>query len=318
MNYAVAVHLSRRSDNPKIVVWDIDEHIMETVRDERIHPYHFVEDVLPESIVTGTLDDFVDVDHVIIGMGAQNMRSAMVSAGTRLKKPYKTIVSKGLLGTGKRLSQVVQEEVGDDKIAMFAGGTVAHDLFYGNSLAADVAAIDPRVRYEVAELLHSNTLRIYEVDDLVGVELIAALKNIISMGAGMAESLHNSVGTKSSFKIRLEYEVFQLAMKMGANMTTFLPGRPSWSGDTNLSSFGKTRNREYGMRIGGGEDPDDALKRMERGHKTVEGYYTLKVAHDLTRDMDTPCIDQLYAVVYGKVPPLEAEAALMSRARRRD
>ncbi|MBU0980982.1 MAG: hypothetical protein KJ709_09355 [Nanoarchaeota archaeon] len=327
-NCSMMAKIDRQSNGQReIEFWDIDQEVMEHFEKHHVHPYHFQDiafsdNVHPADSISGLLNG---AGNLIVGVNAQSMRKAARTFGEYLSKDtIITSLSKGLeLETGKRMSEVIREEldcalVYDPKITVFSGGTVAQDIAYGRPVMAHVAGDDPITIDEVAELFHSTAVRVVPTTEMLSVEYCGALKNVVSIGGGICEELYpGAEGTKAAFKIRTEFDIYKIAKALGASDDIFLPGSPSFYGDSDLSCYGPTRNREYGQRIGCGQDPKAALKEMEQAHKTVEGYYTLKVAYELSQKLglDTPCIEQLFQVVHDGLSPERAVKNLMSRPR---
>jgi len=262
-----------------------------------------------------------DADIVIIGINAQAINNALEGIDLILNKDTTfVIISKGIdIQTHELLSSIVSKNVKESKfnhdIAVFSGGTIASDIANGIPLIAEVACKDNTCTKLIADLFHSDTLRVYTSNDILSVEIAGALKNFISIGAGICEGLGFTIGTKSSFITRAAFDVYKIANKMGASDTIFLPGSASFWGDIMLSCFGNTRNREFGKRICVSEKtPKEVLEEMKTERKTVEGYHTLKVAYEISKENDTktPIIDYIYKIVYENADPLETFHKIMS------
>jgi len=303
----------------EIACWDVDSYVTCEFIRNRIHPYHpSIKFNSKLGVVRNAEELLADANIVILGISAQAIRENL-----RKVKDYVlpdcifVIVAKGLeQGSGKRFSEVVREELFDKcRVAVFSGGTIAYDIANKIPLVAEVASTDRVVRAQVAELFHSASLRVYLNPDILSVELAGALKNVISIGAGIVDGIGYGVGTKSSFITRAGYDVYKLAKKMGASDKVFLPGSASFWGDVLLSCFGKTRNLEFGIRIGRGEKVLDVLSEMGKEHKTVEGYATVKAVNGLLEEysVDAPCLVELYKILYENKDVNLAFSQLMSR-----
>ncbi|MBU1201862.1 MAG: hypothetical protein KJ583_06900 [Nanoarchaeota archaeon] len=304
--------------------WNRDYSVYEYFKKHHANPYHFQSMKFSDK-VKGTKSKeelFRNADFVVIGISAHAIRENAVDFYKYLNKASTfIIVSKGLeQKTMKRSSEVISEELKKSEfkhtIAVFSGGTTAADMAHQIPLIAEVASEDEETKEKVADLFHSHTLKIYTNDDLCSVEIAAALKNIVSIGAGICEGLGFETGTISSFITRATYDIYKVAKVLGAKDDTFLPGSASVWGDIMLSSFGKTRNREFGRRICCEKmKPEDIVLEMEDEHKTVEGYFTVKAAYDLIRkhDVNAPCIEEIYKIVYEGADPKDALINLMGR-----
>ncbi|MEK6918784.1 MAG: NAD(P)H-dependent glycerol-3-phosphate dehydrogenase [Nanoarchaeota archaeon] len=318
-NSALA-HYFDKEKNFSMSCYDKDEKVKESIDKERRHPHHFTNMTYSKKLsVTNDLKELLlAAEFLIIGLPTQIIRENLKPIKDLLNKETTIIiVSKGLeIGTNKRISEIVKEELGHRKIAVFAGGTVASDIANRIPLIAEVASEDKETREKVAGLFHSESLRIYTNPDVVSVELSSALKNIVSIGAGICDGLGFTIGTKASFITRATRDIYKIAKAMGAHDKTFLPGSASVWGDIILSAFGPTRNYEFGKRLCS-KNPKEVLELMNKEHKTIEGYWTVKAVRTMSKEkgIDTPCIEQVYKIVHEEVKPLVALKELFERKR---
>lgn len=330
-NCAMAHYLTEKfakNDNYNFFFWDIDENIYDNFSIHHKHPYHFSDKKFNDKIqgYQNKEDLIKDADVVIVGINAQNVNKAIEGIDSLINKnTVFVIISKGIDNqTHELLSSIIQKNIKNSKfnnpIAVFSGGTIAKDIANKIPLIAEIACQNNVCTELVADLFHSNTLRIYTNNDVLSVEIAGALKNFISIGAGICEGLGFTVGTKSSFITRAAFDVYKIAKKMGASDTTFLPGSASFWGDIMLSCFGDTRNKEFGQRIcTDNKTPLEILKNMKNEHKTVEGYYTVKAAYEIAKEngIKAPTINFIYQIVYEGADPLETYNKMMSRDRKK-
>lgn len=330
-NCALAHYLTKKfvqDDNYTFFFWDIDENIYNKFIINQKHPYHFT-DLEFNHKIQGCLnqtDLLKDADIVIIGINAQNFNSALKDLHLFLTKSTTfVIIAKGIDSqTHELLSTIVRKNIQaspfQHNIAVFSGGTIASDIVKEVPLIAEVACENDTCNELIANLFHSDTLRIYTNQDILSVELAGALKNFISLGAGICEGLGFPIGTKTSFITRAAFDVYKIAKQLGSSDTIFLPGSASFWGDIMLSSFGETRNREFGKRIcTDKQTPREILETMEKEHKTVESYYTIKVAYEIAQKykIETPAIDAIYEIVYKNADPQIVFKKIMSRQRKK-
>jgi len=321
-NSAMA-HYLERNTNAELMFWEYDEKVTNYFNEHKSHPYHFTDKKYSRVKATKSREElFLDASFVMIAISAQHIRQNAKEFKRYLKNPTRFLIcSKGLeQGTMNRLSEVLEQELGEEhKVAVFAGGTTAADLEKGIPLIAEVVSKDKETREEIAKALHSNILRIYTHEDLCSVEVASALKNVVSFGAGICEGLGFDIGTIAALITRATYEIYKVAKHLGATDKAFLPGSASVWGDIMLSSFGKTRNREFGIRVAKGDKkPLEVIEEMKQEHKTVEGYYTVKSAKKLSDkyNLNTPIIEELYEIAYENKKPMDALKKLMGRKRK--
>lgn len=225
-------------------------------------------------------------------------------------------VGKGLeKGSKKRLSQVISEEIPGNPIVALSGPSHAEEIARGVPTTI-VSASQRRQSAEwVQELLTNPTLRIYVSDDVTGVELSGALKNIIAVCAGICDGLQLGDNTKAALITRGLAEIARLGTALGADAATFsgLAG----VGDLIVTCTSMhSRNHRAGILIGQGIPPEEAVRRIGM---TVEGCIAARTAWELAQEtgVPMPITEQLCLVLDGKVPR-EALADLMGRPSRHE
>ena len=324
-NCAMAHYLTKKfskDDNYNFFFWDIDEKIIQEFTDNRTHSHHFQEMKFNEKIqVCQTKEELIkNADLVIIGISAQAFNIALKDIRSSLNKDTDfVIISKGIdIQTHELLSSIVRKNINNSSfnhhIAIFSGGTVASDIANQVPLIAEIACENNNCAETIANLFSSDNLSIYTNNEVLSVEISGALKNFISIGSGICEGLGFTTGTKASFITQAAFDVYKIAKKMGASDVTFLPGSTSFWGDIMLSSFGETRNKEFGKRLCiDGKTPSEVVEDMKKEHKTVEGYYTVKASHEIAKEykIDTPTIDYIYKVLYKGEDPQTALRKIM-------
>ena len=174
-------------------------------------------------------------------------------------------------------------------------------------VAASTSLVASRI---VQDLLSSDTLRIYTSDDVVGVELGGALKNIIAICAGICDGLNLGDNTKAALITRGLSEMTRLGVVLGANESTF-------SGLTGVGDLVVTctsrhsRNNRFGSLVGSGVKVSDALKEVG----TVEGYYAAAIVHSLAKEnkIELPLMEQCYRILYKNLDVSHVVKNLMLR-----
>ena len=217
--------------------------------------------------------------------------------------------------TGKRLSEVIGENLPDDSVVILSGPSHAEEVAL-NIPTSLVASSNSLVAADIVQdLLSTECLRIYTSDDVVGVELGGALKNVIAICAGMCEGLGLGDNTKAALITRGLSEITRLGVRMGANERTFsgLAG----IGDLVVTCTSKhSRNNRFGNLVGKGVDIQSALSQVG----TVEGYYAAALVHRLAKkyNVELPLIDECYRVLYKKRPVSSVVKNLMLRPKKRE
>ncbi len=225
-------------------------------------------------------------------------------------------VAKGIeAGTSKRLSEVLSEAA-DRTVAVLCGPSHAEEVGRGIPTGCVAACPDIEVAERVQDVFMNERFRVYASRDVVGVELAAALKNVIALCAGISDGLGCGDNTKALLMTRGLTEIARLGISMGGRRETFagLAG----VGDLIVTCTSMhSRNRRAGILIGQGKDPQTAMKEVGA---VVEGYYAAKAACELAekRGVEMPIAREAYRILYEGASPAGAVAKLMGRDRRRE
>lgn len=312
------------ANGPQIVLWghDADEvgELTQTRTSSRLPGFE-----LPEAIrVTGDLNKAVSE-----GGGASLVVSAIPVQFTR--EVWKKLrhgglpadaaavsVAKGVENnTLLRPTQVIADSLGDDPdgpprpIGTLSGPTIASELARGLPATMIAASDWPGYAHELQRVFSTQYLRVYTNEDVLGVELAGATKNVIAIAAGILDGLQAGYNAKSALLARGLAEITRLGVAMGASTDTFfgLAG----VGDLATTCFSpEGRNRSCGEALGRGMKLEEYL----RGQRSVvEGVATTKSVMDLARKyrVEMPITEQVHAVLFEGVDPIDAIARLMSR-----
>lgn len=223
-------------------------------------------------------------------------------------------VAKGLeKGTLKRLSEVISDELPTARVAVLSGPSHAEEVSRNIPTSVVSASTSRPVAEIVQDVLSSEYLRVYTSDDIIGVELGGALKNVIAICAGACDGLGLGDNTKAALITRGLAEMARLGVCMGAKESTFagLTG----IGDLVVTCTSRhSRNNRFGFKVGSGAPVDEALREVG----TVEGYYAALMAHELALkyDIEMPIINECYGILYEGKPVKGVVRDLMLRPRR--
>lgn len=306
--FAVAKIVGDMHSKKDIFIFDIQKEYIEHIRTTKKHPL-FEEDVkiAPHIIATHSLEEAVkNADMVILAVPSVFMRSVVKDVRQYLDKETILLnIAKGLeKETNKTMSEVISEELTGlpvkHNICALSGGMIAREVILQNPLCADVACKDIKVARKVARLIENEHLRLEVTADIIGVDLAGAFKNVVAIGAGIFDGLGYSESSKSAFVSYAAREISLLAFAMGAKKKTFAVGSQAWFGDLMTTCFGKSRNREFGEMLGKSFTVKETLDKMEKAKKTVEGYKTAEVVHNLIlkHKIRAPLLKMLYMVLY--------------------
>jgi glycerol-3-phosphate dehydrogenase (NAD(P)+) len=223
--------------------------------------------------------------------------------------------SKGIeLGTLMLVSQIYEELLPCDLYRNFAalsGPTFAREVAQGMPTAVVAAASEPTVAERIQKVFTTGYFRVYTNNDVTGVELGGAVKNVIAIAAGISDGLGFGHNTRAALITRGLAEMARLGQEMGAKSSTFagLAGM----GDLVLTCTGDlSRNRTVGMKLGKGMKLVEILAEMRM---VAEGVKTTESTRNLARRLgvDMPITEKLYQVLYEDKPVKEAVMELMTR-----
>ncbi len=221
-------------------------------------------------------------------------------------------VTKGIeYETGLTMSGVLKSVMPNASHSALSGPTLALEVAKNIPAAIVAANLDTKVAQVVQNLFLRSTFRVYTSGDLLGVELGGALKNVIAIAAGMSDGLGFGDNAKAALVTRAIVEIRRFGVACGANAETF--SGLSGLGDLAVTCFSKlSRNRGFGERLGRGEAIETILANTS---SVAEGYPTARSAFHLAKKLkiETPIIDEVYAMLYERKPIRQAVQDLMSR-----
>lgn len=272
--------------------------------DNRLRPLQRFEDVLEEKKVVVTVAPSHVLRDVIVEMKPHLAEDAVLVNAT------KGIENDSLMV----MSEVAGEVLGNGHKAAFtclSGPSFAKEVSASLPAAVTLASLDREIGEMLQQLFSTESFRVYLCDDLVGVQLGGALKNVIAIAAGICDGLGFGYNARAALITRGLAEITRLGVSMGAKPLTFsgLAGL----GDLVLTCTGHlSRNHSVGVKIGQGENIDEILGPMKM---VAEGVKTCRSAHmlGLKKGVDMPIIRQVYEVLYERKSPKDAVKDLMAR-----
>ena len=214
----------------------------------------------------------------------------------------------------KTLDVQIAEEIPQAKIAVLSGPTHAEEVGRGLPTTIVAASKDRQVAEYVQEIFSSEVFRVYTSPDVLGVELGAALKNVVALAAGMADGLGYGDNTKAALITRGLAEISRLGIAMGGKPETF-------SGLTGMGDLIVTcasvhsRNRKAGYLMGQGKSPKEAMDEVKM---VVEGVYSAKAAVALAKQygIEMPIVDKVNEILFAEKSAKDAMHELMTRDKR--
>lgn len=314
---ALGVHLARAGH--EVALWGFEPDLVEEMTCRRANPVYLPDVTFPPSVhPTGSFSTaLAGARYVVVAVPSHALRSVMRGVAPHLP-PDAVIVSatKGIeAGSLLRMSEVIQQEAGDRQaLVVLSGPSFAAEVARGCPTALVAASVSAPAVTAVQDEFRSPYFRLYGSDDVIGVELGAALKNIIAIGAGVVESMQLGHNAMSALITRGLAEISRLATAMGGRRET-LAGL-SGLGDLVLTCTGAlSRNRHVGMELGRGRPLHDILAGMKM---VAEGVNTTTAALALgeRHGVELPLMSEMAEVLAGRHTPREALGILMGRPQR--
>ena len=292
------------------VLWARDRATVDAINLRHANPAYLPGITLDAALAaTGDLAGAVSgADCVLVVVPAQAMRGFLGDLAAHLAGGTPVVLcAKGIERTSRQLlSAVAAEVLPGNPVAVLSGPSFATDVARGLPTAVTVAARDGDLAGELARLLSSPAFRCYSTDDLVGVELGGALKNVMAVAAGAVSGAGLGASAQAAIVTRGFVELRRIGASFGARPETLMG--LSGLGDLILSTgSAQSRNFAYGLALGRGENL--------AGRPLAEGVATAPVAADIaeSRGIDAPIIAATAAILAGELSIDEAVKALLSR-----
>lgn len=296
---AFAIHLARTGK--RILLWVFEKELLPGLRERRENtaflPGFKLDSAIGYTSDIGEVIDFADT--IVVATPSFALRNTLTPIAAKLRNKKILILTKGIeLPTLKLMNEVIEEITGSagENIATLSGPSFAMEVARGLFTAAVVASKNMDFSFNLQEEIHSEFFRVYRLDDITGVELGGALKNVMAIGSGIIDGLNFGMNTQAAFTTRALAEIKRLGIVLGARESTFMG--LSGMGDLILTSYGNlSRNRIFGMELASGRKSSDIIASQKT---VVEGYYTINAVYNLAGKLgvDMPITEELYRIAY--------------------
>jgi glycerol-3-phosphate dehydrogenase (NAD(P)+) len=313
--WALALALRLQANGCRVALWEKDAAALARFAAGRGHPDLPLTDPVPESIiVSGNVAEALSQAETVVFATP----SAVLAEAARLARPHLSLartivtVTKGLdPQTFKRMSVVLKEALWGLPVVVLAGPGIPFDMVRGDPTSLVAASETEAAAETVRDLFTGANLRVYSHGDVVGVELGAALKNVIAIAAGVVDGLGLGINAKAALLTRGLAEVTRLGMTMNTNPMTY--SGLSGMGDLIVTAFSEnSRNRTLGYLIGRGASTAEAQARL---NGVAEGAVTCRSARALAakQNVELPIAEEVYRIVHEAAPPRESLTRLLRR-----
>ena len=313
--WGIALALNAFQNGHDVTLWSPFENEVEMLTEKRTNPKLLSGVFIPKEIhITSDLSCVKDALITIIAVPSTAVGSVAEQLKAYKKRGIIVNVAKGLeKGTLRRLSQVISSEIPQADIVILSGPSHAEEVARKMPTSIVAASECYAAAEVVQDQLSNQYFRVYTSDDVIGVEMGGALKNVIAICSGMCSGLGLGDNTKAALITRGLAEMARLGVALGAKASTF-------SGLTGIGDLVVTctsmhsRNNRFGILVGKGIPVEEALKEVG----TVEGYYAALMAHELAKKykIEMPIVDECYAVLYEGADINSVVENLMTRPKR--
>jgi len=311
---ALALQLARNGIN--VLLWDFNpEHI--ALYEEARENTNYLPDIpFPDNLhCTDSLEAMLNHSDVqLIVIPSHGFRSLLQSLKPNLSASHSIIwATKGLeVGSGKLLHEVLIDELGDQiPYGLVSGPTFALEVANGLPSAMTAAASTPELAQKIANAFQGGNYRVYTSNDVLGVELGGAIKNVLAIAAGISDGLGFGANARAAIITRGLAEIMRLAESMGADNETIMG--LSGVGDLVLTcTDNQSRNRRLGLALGQGKDVDAAIEEIGQAVEGAKSSHCIGLLAERA-GVEMPICEHVHKVIYAGLPPKDAVRSLLGR-----
>jgi len=318
--WALALGIRLAANGHEISLWEASQDNLDRLTATRRHP-DLPEDVaVPETMaVTNDLGRATaGAEMIVFAVPSDTLAAAVQQVSALMPKPRALVtVTKGIEPKSlKRLSVTISETLPALPVVVLAGPGIPYDVALGDPTSLVAASTDDAAAAAVRDAFTGGNLRVYSHGDVVGVELGAALKNVIAIAAGVVDGIGLRINAKAALLTRGLAEITRLGLAFNANPMTF--AGLSGMGDLIVTAFSDhSRNHTLGVAVGRGETTAAALSGLSG---VAEGAVTVRSARALagSQRVEMPITEEVYRMLYEGVSPRDSMARLLRRSPRQE
>lgn len=315
---ALSVMLAKKG--MEVSIWDRAEAVVEdiNIKRENIRYLHSVTIPYNVKAFTDIEETIKDSDFIVLAVPSHVIRTLCRQISKLVKKNQIIVsIAKGIEEESlMRISEVIEEEMEGNPIVILSGPSHAEEVAADIPTAVVVTSKDMKNAEKVQDLFMTNKFRVYTNDDIIGIEIGGAVKNIIAIAAGISDGIGYGDNTKAALMTRGMSEIIRIGTKLGGKKETF-------SGLTGMGDLIVTctsmhsRNRRAGILIGRGLSPKEATEEIGmvvEGIKACNAFYNLKEKIEVSM----PITDVLHKVIFEGKDPKYGVYELMSRDKKNE
>ncbi|MBN2718754.1 MAG: NAD(P)-dependent glycerol-3-phosphate dehydrogenase [Deltaproteobacteria bacterium] len=306
------------SNGHSVQLWAYETELVDVINTQHENTLFLPGMTLSKNIVaTSAFSDALSNAEYALSVTPSQVIRTLWGKAQKYLGPHVPVIcaSKGIeTNSGKLISQVLEEVIGEnasERLAYLSGPSFAKEIMDGQPTAVVVASTNEQLAADIQQLVSTQLFRAYTTNDVVGVEIGGAIKNVIAIAVGIAEGLHLGINSKSALITRGLAEITRLAVACGAERET-LAGLAGM-GDLVLTCTGHlSRNLQVGIRLGKGETLQEILGSMKM---VAEGVATAHSTLALAKrfEIEMPVTEIVVDILNEQITPTDAVMALMGR-----
>lgn len=304
----------------EVSLWDRDKDVVNDINNNRKNDRYMKDLKIPNTVTAfeNMQDAIQDSKFIVLAVPSHIIRIAAKSLQGKIKEDVVIInIAKGIEeGTNLRLSQIIKQELPKNPVVVLSGPSHAEEVAQNIPTTLVASSEDMIYAQKVQDLFMDTNFRIYTNNDIIGVEIGGAIKNIIALAAGVSDGIGYGDNSKAALMTRGMYEITKVGIALGGKAETFygLTGM----GDLIVTCTSMhSRNRRAGILIGEGKSLEEAVEEVGM---VVEGVKACRAFHELqkTVEVEMPITEVLYKILFEGVSASDSVAHLMGRNKKNE
>ncbi len=319
-SFGTALGILLANKGYEVSIYDRKKSVVDDININRKNDKYIKNLNIPKNVTAyNDLDETIkNAKFIVLSIPSHAIRTVSRSLKNKISEDVVIIsIAKGIEeGTNLRLSEVIEEELPNNKVVILSGPSHAEEVAFDIPTTVVVSSKNLEAANEVQDLFISKNFRVYTNDDLIGVEVGGAVKNIIALAAGVCDGIGYGDNSKAALMTRGMAEIVRIGMKLGGNSETFL-GLTGMGDLIVTCTSPHSRNRRAGFLIGKGKSTEEAIEEVGM---VVEGIKACKAFYDLKEklNVEMPITDVLYKILFQNKDPKYAVVDLMEREKKKE
>ena len=315
-SWGTALAIQAARNGCQTLLWGHNPNHMSSLSTDKENKRYLPGQALPDSLIL--TDDLKKAacfsPLILISVPSHAFKSTLIKLKPFINEKTKIAwATKGFnADDGLLLNQIVEQTLSKKNLtAVLSGPTFAQEVAAGLPTAITIASSTPDFSKQLASILHNHRFRAYTSQDIIGVQVGGAVKNVLAIAAGIADGLGFGANTRAALITRGLQEIIRLGTKLGGQPETFMG--LAGLGDLILScTDDQSRNRRFGLALGQGKNREEAIKTIGQeieGVSAARDTYLLSIKYNI----EMPITEQTYKVLYENLDPLIAVQNLLTR-----